>query len=126
MSDDDGNKTGYRLEYAISGRFGCKGDRPCKGTLIPKGSLRFGSTVDFQGNTCFAWRHWGCVTPRVLEKVKKVHDEAADLDGFDELSREDQARITRAWENGHVDYEDIPVLRGRGQTEGKEDCAQEK
>ncbi|KAJ6516401.1 hypothetical protein C8R45DRAFT_243431 [Mycena sanguinolenta] len=108
MSDDGGKKTGYRLEYASSGRAGCKGGKPCKGTHIAKGSLRFGSIVDFQGKTSFAWRHWGCVTSRVLENVKKVHDEAADLDGFDELSPEDQAKITKAWEVGHVDDEDIP------------------
>lgn len=97
MSDTEGTKkTGYRLDYASSGRSKCKGAsnppvvwpialnpalvafhasfarhrsqavRPipalplvhfflplfrCNGTAIGKGELRFGSLVDFRGNT---------------------------------------------------------------------------
>lgn len=97
MSDNEGGKkSGYRLEYASSGRAKCTGEptssslrpilrtliiiafyaspsrprpetvrlfqvinvsgfysrsRRCKGTAIGKGELRFGSLVDFRGNT---------------------------------------------------------------------------
>ena len=64
--------------------------------------------VDFRGNTSFAWRHWGCVTPRIIENMKKNFDSATELDGFDELPAEDQAKVEKAWEEGHVAEEDIP------------------
>lgn len=31
-----------------------------------------------------------------------------DLDGFEDLNKEDQERVRRAWEQGRVDDEDIP------------------
>ncbi|KAJ7698678.1 hypothetical protein B0H17DRAFT_836294, partial [Mycena rosella] len=99
---------GYRLEYAASNRAKCKGGKPCQGTTITKGELRFGSVVDYQGNTSFAWRHWGCVTKKVISNAKNLHDEAAELDGFDDLEDADKARVTKAWEEGHVADEDIP------------------
>ncbi|KAL7338233.1 hypothetical protein BJY59DRAFT_702015 [Rhodotorula toruloides] len=54
----------YRLEYAKLGTSKCKGAKPCHGNAIPKGSLRCGTLVTIQGNSSFAWRHWGCVTPK--------------------------------------------------------------
>ncbi|KAJ7690163.1 hypothetical protein B0H16DRAFT_1589752 [Mycena metata] len=109
MSDNEGGKKGgYRLEYAKSSRAKCKGGKPCKGTTLEKGELRFGSLVEMMGKTSFAWRHWGCTTAKVLANVKKVHDAADEVDGFEELSAEDQARVSKAWEEGHVADEDIP------------------
>ncbi|CAK5264998.1 unnamed protein product, partial [Mycena citricolor] len=109
----------YRVEYASSNRAKCKGQKPCKGTPILKGSLRFGTIVDVGGNTSFAWRHWGCLTAKVLENVKKEHEEASELDGFEDLNEEDQERVTKAWEDGHVADEDIPES-ARKDGEGEE------
>ncbi|KAM0756158.1 zf-PARP-domain-containing protein [Meredithblackwellia eburnea MCA 4105] len=36
----------YRLEYSKSARAACKGKKPCNGTKIEKGQLRFGTVVD--------------------------------------------------------------------------------
>ena len=55
-----------------------------------------------------AWRHWGCVTPKIIENLKKRHAEASDIDGFEEISEEDQRRVEKAYEEGHVADEDIP------------------
>lgn len=110
MSDNEGatKKSGYRLEYATSARAKCKGAKPCAGTPIPKGTLRMGSVVDIRGNTNFAWRHWGCTTPRIITNMKAKFSSAEDLDGFEDLKEEDQERVRRAWEEGRVADEDIP------------------
>jgi hypothetical protein len=56
-----------------------------------------------------AWRHWGCVTPTIIKNMKTfLEDNIDDLDGIDSLSEEDQARIRKAFEDGHVAEEDIP------------------
>jgi hypothetical protein len=55
-----------------------------------------------------AWRHWGCVTPKILDNVKKSIGEAAEIDGYEELNDEDKARVVTAWEEGHVADADIP------------------
>ncbi|EKM56501.1 uncharacterized protein PHACADRAFT_253668 [Phanerochaete carnosa HHB-10118-sp] len=125
MSDNEESdkKSGYRLEYAGSARAKCKGPKPCAGTPIPKGALRFGSIVDFKGNTSFAWRHWGCVTSKVIENMKGQFENADELDGFDDLKEEDQERIRKAWEEGHVADEDIPesARNPAGEDEEEED-----
>ena len=40
--------------------------------------------------------------------MKESLGEAEELDGFEELNDEDKARITKAWEEGHVDSADVP------------------
>ncbi|KAL6301402.1 hypothetical protein BKA93DRAFT_901941 [Sparassis latifolia] len=122
MSDAEGTKkSGYRLEYAPSARGKCKGPKPCAGTSIGKGELKMGSLVDFRGNTSFTWRHWGCVTPKIIENMKKSFDEADDLDGFDDLKDEDQEKVRKAWEEGHVADEDIPETARKLASEDGED-----
>lgn len=100
--------TGYRLEYASSNRSKCKGPKPCSGTVIPKGELRFGTLVEFRGAHNFAWRHWGCVTPKIFKNVKKNLSEPGELDGFEDLDEADKAKVIKAWEDGHVTEGDIP------------------
>jgi hypothetical protein len=56
----------------------------------------------------FAWRHWGCVTPKIFENIKKSFSEGSEVDGYDDLTPEDQAKIVKAWQDGHVADEDIP------------------
>ncbi|KAF8211645.1 poly polymerase and DNA-ligase Zn-finger region-domain-containing protein [Mycena galopus ATCC 62051] len=122
MSDDGGSKGGgYRLEYAVSGRAKCKVPNPHVGTTLEKGSLRFGTVVDFQGNTSFSWRHWGCVTTKVLANIKKSLTDASELDGFEDLRPEDQERINEAWERGAVADEDIPASARKSNEEDLND-----
>ena len=40
--------------------------------------------------------------------MKESLGEAEELDGFEDLNDEDKARITKAWEEGHVDSADVP------------------
>ncbi|KAF9076579.1 hypothetical protein BDP27DRAFT_1210113 [Rhodocollybia butyracea] len=112
---------GYRLEYASTSRAKCKGPKPCSGSPLAKGTLRLGSTVDFQGKTSFAWRHWGCVTPKVLSNIKEAHPDASELDGFEALNEADQEKIRKAWEDGHVADEDIPETARKAEGDAEED-----
>ncbi|KAF9530017.1 hypothetical protein CPB83DRAFT_734750, partial [Crepidotus variabilis] len=105
MSEKPG---GYRLEYAASARAKCKGPKPCSGTPIEKGALRFGTLVDMRGMTSFTWRHWGCVTKKILSNMKEKFDSAEGLDGYEDLRPEDQARVVKAYEVGEVAAEDVP------------------
>ncbi|PPQ70814.1 hypothetical protein CVT26_014058 [Gymnopilus dilepis] len=111
--------TGYRLEYAPSARAKCKGPKPCSGTAIGKGDLRFGTLIDMRGAQSFVWRHWGCVTPKIIENVKKKFEDASELDGFEDLREPDRARVVKAWQEGHVADEDIPESARK--PEGEED-----
>lgn len=127
MSDNEeiGKKSGYRLEYASSARAKCKGPKPCAGSTIGKGELRLGSIVDFRGNTSFAWRHWGCTTPKIISNMKASFESADELDGFEDLKDEDRERIRKAWEDGKVADEDIPGT-ARKPADGEEEDEDEK
>lgn len=48
------------------------------------------------------------MTKKILENAKKQFGEASELDGFEDLKAEDQAKITKAWDDGAVADEDIP------------------
>ncbi|KIM68259.1 hypothetical protein SCLCIDRAFT_1209678 [Scleroderma citrinum Foug A] len=111
MSDTEGSprKGGYRVEYASSARAKCKGPKPCSGTAIVKGELRLGSLIDVRGATSYVWRHWGCVTPKIISNIKNSVGDVEDLDGFDELKDEDKDRLRHAFEEGKVADADIPA-----------------
>ncbi|KAK7039036.1 hypothetical protein VNI00_010428 [Paramarasmius palmivorus] len=94
--------SGYRLEYAASNR------AKCKGTPIAKGTLRFGTIVKFEGKQSYAWRHWGCVSKKQFENMKARSSDVSELDGYEDLKPEDQERVKKAYEDGHVAPEDIP------------------
>ncbi|KAK9347072.1 hypothetical protein V1522DRAFT_402960 [Lipomyces starkeyi] len=94
----------YRIENAKQGRAGCKGPA-CKseGVKIGKGELRLGVFVTIGDNQSWQWRHWSCVTPQVIQNIKtKVESLPEGLDGYDEISAEDQKRVVGALEEGHV------------------------
>ncbi|KAK9448102.1 uncharacterized protein V1518DRAFT_419656 [Limtongia smithiae] len=97
----------YRVEIAKQSRATCRG-KECKvnGTKIEKGELRLGVFLQGTEFQAWQWRHWNCVTPRVLANVKESIPTASDLDGFDLIGEENQARITTALEEGHVADED--------------------
>lgn len=40
--------------------------------------------------------------------MKKSFGEGSELDGYDDLKPEDQAKIVKAWQDGHIADEDIP------------------
>jgi hypothetical protein len=52
----------------------------------------------------------GCVTPKqfsnIIQSLEDAGMEAKDLDGFEELSEENQEKIVNAIEAGHVDDAD--------------------
>jgi len=111
----------YRIEYAKSGRAACKGPKACKDSgedsKMEKGSLRLGSVTKMPGadgdshDTAF-WRHWGCVTEKVITNMRDEVGEAAELDGYEELTPEDQEKIKQAFVDGHVAESDLtPALK---------------
>jgi hypothetical protein len=68
-----------------------------------------------------AWRHWGCVTPKIIENVKKSFEDPQELDGFDELNDEDKEKLKVAWDAGHVADEDIPPTAIKAADEEEEE-----
>ena len=49
----------------------------------------------------------GCVTPQQVSNVQDMIDGDYDmLDGFEDLTDEDQSRVRQAIENGHIADED--------------------
>ncbi|OAX84122.1 hypothetical protein ACJ72_01511 [Emergomyces africanus] len=96
----------YRIEEASTGRAGCK-NKECqeKKEKILKGELRLGSWVDTEQFQSWSWKHWGCVTPRQIASIQEIVGDEKDytlLDGYDEISAENQEKIREAVEQGHV------------------------
>lgn len=59
--------------------------------------------------------------------MKAKFSDPEDLDGFEDLKEEDQARVRRAWEEGHVADEDIPPsARKPADTENDEEKPKKK
>ncbi|GAA5950459.1 hypothetical protein JCM3765_004555 [Sporobolomyces pararoseus] len=115
----------YRLDYGKR-VCKCKGPKPCKDSPIEKGSLRCATAVSIAGNTSFQYRHWGCVTEKVLQNLKEAFDEADEIDGFEELKEEDQEKVRKAFAEGHVDDADIPPTARKPESEGEGDEAGEE
>lgn len=76
--------------------------------------------------TSSSWRHWGCVTSKILSNMKNSFDEADELDGFEELSEGDQEKIRKAWEDGKVADEDIPESARKADDEENDEEEEEK
>ncbi|KAH8424124.1 uncharacterized protein LDX57_001878 [Aspergillus melleus] len=102
----------YRLEEASTGRAGCQ-NKECKEAKakILKGELRLGTWVDTERFQSFFWRHWGCVTPKIVSHMQETIADEGDgelstIDGFEDLSEEHQDKVRKAVEQGHVDDED--------------------
>lgn len=53
--------------------------------------------------------------------MKNSFSESSELDGYDELTDEDKAKVDKAWEEGHVADEDIPDSARKPAAEGDED-----
>lgn len=56
--------------------------------------------MDFKGKQSFSWRHFYCVTDKVWSNVKATFESGAELDGFEDLREEDQAKVEAAFEAG--------------------------
>lgn len=48
------------------------------------------------------------MTKKQLENMKKAFEDPTELDGYEEIRPEDQAKVIKAWQEGHVSDEDIP------------------
>ncbi|KAL5364324.1 poly polymerase and DNA-ligase Zn-finger region-domain-containing protein [Aspergillus floccosus] len=104
----------YRLEEASTSRAGCQ-NKECKDqkVKIQKGELRHGTWVENDRIKAFMWRHWGCVTPKIISNLNETIEELSGdkkdpeaIDGFEDLSPENQERVVRALEQGHIDDEE--------------------
>ncbi|KAI5296506.1 hypothetical protein KEM52_001350 [Ascosphaera acerosa] len=102
----------YRVEEASTGRAGCKNKECLDGKVkIAKGELRLGSWIEAGTFQSWAWKHWyvGCVTPRQIASIRETLGDSLDmdlLDGYEELSEENQEKVCLAIDNGHVDDDD--------------------
>jgi hypothetical protein len=56
----------------------------------------------------------------VLKNVKEIHPEASDLDGFEDIGEENQAKLIKAWQEGHVAEEDIPESARKKPADGED------
>ncbi|RUS15874.1 poly polymerase and DNA-ligase Zn-finger region-domain-containing protein [Endogone sp. FLAS-F59071] len=69
---------------------------------IEKGQLRLGVLVESDTLKTFKWRHWGCVTEKVLQNLQEKYESIGDLPGFNDLNEQDQERVRKASAEGHV------------------------
>ena len=58
--------------------------------------------------------------------MKKLLDDPSELDGYDELKPEDQAKIIKAWQEGKVDPADVPESARKHAAAGDEDEGDEE
>ncbi|OJD25879.1 hypothetical protein ACJ73_02753 [Blastomyces percursus] len=96
----------YRIDEAGTSRAGCK-NKECqeKKEKILKGELRLGTWVDTENFQSWAWKHWGCVTPRQIASIQEIVGDERDctlIDGYDEISTENQEKFREAVAQGHV------------------------
>ncbi|KAK4971137.1 hypothetical protein LTR66_011511 [Elasticomyces elasticus] len=111
--------TAYRVELANSNRAGCQRAECKKEAIkIQKGELRQGTLIEIQEHQSWKYRHWGCVTPAVIQNMQELSGGDMDLvDGYDELPEESQHKVRTALEMGHVadeDWKDDPELNRPG------------
>ncbi|KLO20367.1 hypothetical protein SCHPADRAFT_897662 [Schizopora paradoxa] len=98
--------TAHTLEYSKSSKARCNGPPPCRGTTIDLGSLRYGQVSFGEFGEQVKWRHWGCVTPAVLQQLAVVHLER--VPGFRNLRPADKEKVKQAIARLRVDPADVP------------------
>ncbi|KAH8119200.1 SNF2 family N-terminal domain-containing protein [Phellopilus nigrolimitatus] len=96
----------HMLEYSKSSRAKCNGPLPCKGSNIELGVLRYGQVSFGDFGEVVKWRHWGCVTPAILQNLAVLDLER--IPGFRGLRPSDQAKIRQAIARKRVDPTDVP------------------
>ncbi|EED19887.1 conserved hypothetical protein [Talaromyces stipitatus ATCC 10500] len=102
----------YRIEESPNKRAGCS-VKACKDhkIKIQKGELRLGTWVDTERFQSWSYRHWGCITSRVLANILESISEDGEpnfdmVDGLEELSAENQEKVKKAIETGEIDEAD--------------------
>ncbi|KAL0566013.1 hypothetical protein V5O48_016007, partial [Marasmius crinis-equi] len=98
----------FQLEYASSGRSKCK---DCS-HMIDKGVIRLGIAGSFRGKEAYGFRHWGCITDEVLAEIQQLGN-LSEVSGYNNLHADDQIRLSKAVEAGHVSTEDRQEQRER-------------
>ncbi|KAI9067101.1 hypothetical protein FKP32DRAFT_1588914 [Trametes sanguinea] len=98
--------TEHIFEYSRSSRATCRGPPPCRGSTIELGTLRYGQVQKGRYGETVEWRHWGCVTRDILEKLATVKLES--VPGFMDLYAADQSKIRLAVGLRRIDPADIP------------------
>ncbi|KAG7097607.1 hypothetical protein E1B28_004941 [Marasmius oreades] len=106
----------FRLDYAASNRSKCKA---CSHP-IDKNVLRLGISTPFRGKFTYLWRHWGCIKNEELEEIQQVGNLSA-VSGYSDLLEEDQIRLSKAVEAGHVSEEDSEYQRKKNTEIGGEE-----
>ncbi|EON64892.1 hypothetical protein W97_04126 [Coniosporium apollinis CBS 100218] len=100
--------TAYRIELSPNNRAGCK-DTECKnnGVKILKGECRLATLIEIQEKQSWAYKHWGCVSPKVISNMQAhCQGDLGLIEGYEEMPDEWQDKIARALEQGHIDDED--------------------
>ncbi|KAJ7780541.1 SNF2 family N-terminal domain-containing protein [Mycena maculata] len=97
----------HAVGYSKSSRAKCHGPEPCKGTLLPVGTLRYGQTTTNEFGETVEWRHWGCVNTSILSELAALNMDR--VTGFNQLSLVDQKKIRTAISTRRVDPGDIPA-----------------
>ncbi|KAH7312019.1 hypothetical protein BKA65DRAFT_159092 [Rhexocercosporidium sp. MPI-PUGE-AT-0058] len=113
----------YRVETALSKRAGCQSTE-CKanGVKIDKDDLRLGIWVDYGERAGWTWRHWGCVTGKVLQGLRDLVSDPDTpgsyrwdmLDGYESGDKNSldrnpalQEKVRRCITQGFIDPEDF-------------------
>ncbi|KAG4443504.1 hypothetical protein IFR05_000977 [Cadophora sp. M221] len=113
----------YRVETALSKRAGCQSTE-CKanGIKIEKDDLRLGIWIDYGERAGWVWRHWGCVSGKVLQGLRTLVEDPDTpgsyrwdmLDGFESGDKNSldknpalQEKVRRCITQGFIDHEDF-------------------
>ncbi|KAE8454507.1 hypothetical protein EG329_000130 [Mollisiaceae sp. DMI_Dod_QoI] len=113
----------YRVEMSISNRAICQATECKKAKVkIAKDELRLGTWVEIEERGSWRWRHWGCVTGKMLQNIRaKLEDPSAPgtykwdyLDGYEgdekgslERYPDMQEKVRRCINQGFIDPEDF-------------------
>ncbi|KAJ5692872.1 hypothetical protein N7462_002295 [Penicillium macrosclerotiorum] len=103
-------------EISANNRAGCQ-NQECKKNKdkIQKGTLRVGVWVESSSFQSWMWRHWGCVTPRIIHnaimdifQVDKLtgNENFENIDGWEDLPEEWRVKVRQALVDGHVPDEE--------------------
>ncbi|KAG6821101.1 hypothetical protein H0H93_006440 [Arthromyces matolae] len=74
----------------------------CRGAYLVAGDLRVGKVICFTPKSRMLWRHWDCITYKFIRALKRYAADASTIEGFDQLTCEDQEKVKSAWQDGYV------------------------
>ncbi|KAH6913909.1 SNF2 family N-terminal domain-containing protein [Coprinopsis sp. MPI-PUGE-AT-0042] len=93
--------------YSKSTRAKCHGPPPCQGSTMTAGTLRYGGATGSEQGENIQWRHWGCVTPDILDDMARTSING--IVDFTKLRPADQQRIRMAIALRRIDPADVPA-----------------